>query len=335
MLYNLLMFLGLSLIIISLKVNHLFKPLIIVGLFNVFFSSLLDPVGDGSSTFALGNASAQALLYTVIVLSAPRSLLRFFPIICLLNSLVMIFTPWHYGLGLATSVDAMLIAILYPLYIRYLYKFSSLYLKLPLLLIPIIAIFISKGSVGIGGLTLGLIILYSRPKFYLYLLIPISLFITYYLYDPQLFNSSYRFEAWTWTIQWWSQLPMRNHLFGTGLGTFSILGPYLQIVTNSGTEGLFIELHNDWLQILFELGYVGISLAFSTFLYLVYRARHYRYLLSSILVYGACAFFYYPLHNVVTAIYGVILFKVILDLDNYSPNNLYYQTVTHDYDDIV
>lgn len=63
-----------------------------------------------------------------------------------------------------------------------------------------------------------------------------------------------RWEAWKLFMSWW--LEYGNHWTGTGLGTFYVLGPVIQ----AGDSGQYLYLHNEYLQILFELGWIGLIL---------------------------------------------------------------------------
>lgn len=87
-----------------------------------------------------------------------------------------------------------------------------------------------------------------------------------------IFDDAYRFKAYkVFMGAWWEKA---NHWFGTGPGTFQVLGPLLQVekgfmVDPTGkTHSFFwLWLHSDWLQTCFEAGYVGGALVLSTFLY--------------------------------------------------------------------
>ncbi len=302
-----------------------FYYLVLSGLITSFFPQVFNPYFKpaeiDSALFALSNISARSVLFTVIVFATPRSSLKFFPIIALLNSIWVIFSPLHYGLGMATSVDAMMLAIIYPMILKWVSEsefdndwIKDHLIKLTIIAIPIIAIFIARGSVAIGGLCVGMTILYSRRSHWRLLLIPILIFITYYFIDPRMFNESARFICWRWSMNWWNEGPLLTKLFGTGLGTFAILGPFIQILTKQLIGSWYTMMHNDWLQCLFELGYIGLSIIFFSFLYLCYKARDHRHLLASIVTFAACAVFYYPCHNLVIAAFGVALIKDNLDI---------------------
>jgi len=67
-----------------------------------------------------------------------------------------------------------------------------------------------------------------------------------------------RWDIWSLYLNWWSD--NANHISGTGFGSFSSFGPGIQLATKFQRShgGLYLWLHSDWLQILFELGYLGL-----------------------------------------------------------------------------
>lgn len=316
-LYDVIYFICLILILLSAvkpKLSNLpFIYIVIMGISAMIFTKFFVPVSTDESRTILSAVIAKSLLFTVAVMMIPRRVLIFFPIVAILNSLWVIFYKQHYGIGMATSVDAMLIAIMYPSILKFINDhIEEFVFKVVLMIIPIVAIFTAKGSVGIGGLSLALFILYARPGFYKFLLLPISLFTLYYFIDPLLFSDSLRFVCWRWSMHWWWD--NANHWIGTGMGTFSVLGPYIQSITQQQIGNWYIEMHNDWLQLLFEFGYIGLSVVLSFVTYVIYKARHDRHLLASIVTYSACALFYYPTKNVFIASFGMLLVKDSLEL---------------------
>jgi hypothetical protein len=105
----------------------------------------------------------------------------------------------------------------------------------------------------------------------------------------QLFQSSGRTVAWRAAMEWWwAQL---HWPFGLGLGSYEGLAPFLPMPYGD----LLYQLHNDWLQITFELGFVGLGLALALFFHLLWRARHHPYLFSGVVMMGIWMGTYHPL----------------------------------------
>lgn len=327
--YNLILLVGLAIIFIARFYSYKwFIPtlpmiyMVLSGLLVMTFPRILNPYFLPSETqsalFALSNMSAMSLTFTVIVWMARREWLRFIlPILVMINSFLVIANPAHWGLGLVSTFDASLIAMMYPMALYwsgrvFSYSLSPRYfnwLMAPFVLIPPIAIFVTGSSVGIGALCLGLFIVFAR-KHISYLMIPIVLCIIAVITVPHLFSDSGRFEAWNWSMHWWCE--NANHWFGTGLGTYRILGPFIQILGKHQVGNWFVEMHNDWLQCLFEFGFVGLFIASSVFLSALYKVRNHPHLCAAVVTYGAVAMFYYPTHSLVGAVYGVMLLKEII-----------------------
>lgn len=70
-----------------------------------------------------------------------------------------------------------------------------------------------------------------------------------YQHYPHFLSSNGRFNIWTMMIQDWKQSP----IFGFGFGSFSILFQSVHGV-------IFAEAHNEWIQLLYETGVVGVFL---------------------------------------------------------------------------
>lgn len=67
-----------------------------------------------------------------------------------------------------------------------------------------------------------------------------------------------RFKVWGFMMRFWHE--RASHWFGFGLGTQELFAPAVQNAHNFMKGSWFIWMHNDWLQILFELGIVGLAL---------------------------------------------------------------------------
>lgn len=77
--------------------------------------------------------------------------------------------------------------------------------------------------------------------------------------DKPFFNSSGRVEMWSFFLKLWA-VNWKNMPFGTGFGTFGIFSINLQKAFGVHSNSWWIWLHNDWLQMLFEAGAVGLLL---------------------------------------------------------------------------
>lgn len=194
--------------------------------------------------------------------------------------------------------------------------------RLWLLAIPFIgACLISNTSTGILGLGLGFFIYYGINAYYtkswrlLLLFTPIPVLIAsvgYWMQKEVLFNSSGRTSIWKMSWEFWRQ--NFTALFGAGMGTYLVWGPSIQVnnaLTHGAKEGTVITsfptMHNDWFQILFETGVIGLVLAIAVWAFALFKARHKPAIFTSLVVFGATAFIQMNLRWFIFAFFGAWL----------------------------
>lgn len=131
------------------------------------------------------------------------------------------------------------------------------------------------------------------------------------LFCPQIDNG--RFEIWGRMLGYWFK---EAPLLGSGPGSFLLFGPQIQHAQNFMTGSWFVFMHNDWLQILFELGAVGFVLWAVAFGYIcsasLKQGKRGAHLFSSLLGLAAMSFFNYPLHQPESVFFGFHLIALIL-----------------------
>jgi len=225
--------------------------------------------------------------------------------------------PW--GLGLNTSTEGAFLAIMMPLMLFSVKDNNNWNLFFKSL--PIIAVFLTGSSVGIFGSCLSVMIylLMTNKKRFAYSLIPISIFITAaYFYtgstkgiQNELFSDSFRIKHWLLYFAWW--LKSDNQLLGTGLGSFYGFGPYIQKLYNLKIAGILPTAHNDWLQILMELGLIGFILSQIVFIKTLIASRKFPIFFSSTFTFGVVAFLNMPLRYPIVSLAGLIIFRIIHD----------------------
>lgn len=121
-------------------------------------------------------------------------------------------------------------------------------------------------------------------------------FIGGYFWIPEsFFRLAPRYEEWFFFMNWWKE--HASIAVGTGIGTFAWLGPLLHL--DSGrTAALFVWMHNDWIQIVFESGVIGGVLSLGVFLQSLYLARKNVAIFLGLVSYGTCMMAQFPLHYV-------------------------------------
>lgn len=119
----------------------------------------------------------------------------------------------------------------------------------------------------------------------------------------RLFDPTGRIDYWIEAFWWWTKYA--NQWIGTGLGSFAWFGPL--IYHSHGRYELWTYMHNEWLQILFEQGIVGLAAIVYFFGSMLYWTRKNRWLFTSLIVYAAAGMTQMPLRNFVTALWGALL----------------------------
>lgn len=262
------------------------------------------------------------------------TLLESFGILCFVNS-VLVIVGWIFGFGLLSegigysgfinyaSLNGCLIIATLPLLYRAFDRPS--FWKLPhsveLLILavitvaPVVAMVLSKSSIPWGCfflMVIGLVFCKSKNPAPLIATAVVTTGVALYFEGPSLFNSAYRFEAYELFMKEWWKFPWQVNLFGTGPGSYIVIGPEIQIKTKfliTDTHAHFFTfLHNDFLQYLFENGIIGsalLLLLIGRTLLFYYRNDH--ALFSVTLSYLGMMLFNYPLRYFITAFLGFLL----------------------------
>jgi O-antigen ligase len=222
-----------------------------------------------------------------VLLNAGKNLARYLSWISVLNlGLVLVF---NFGIFNVNTMDVTAMAI------------GSIYLasqedktffdKL-MAVIGAFGIGYIKGSTGLICLFAGLIYLMSRKFSKKYIILgSVSGFISLYFVLKYLNIKSfeYRIEGWKAVMGWW-----KGHApvwFGMGPGSFEWLAPFIKIPTGE----VYLWMHNDYLQFLFEYGYLGMILALLVLCVAVYKSFS-MYLFPAVMVSLLAMAGYFPGH---------------------------------------
>ena len=277
----------------------------------VSYSAFYDP-----TTFihpALENTvreSAKQTLWLLLCVPISMILLRnkFLPIIktfLVLNaSSVLVF---GYGAFNAGTFDAGVMAACLPLFMSRQYK------KLNFIagIFVLSAVISTRSATGALVLFIVLISYLSVWKSYLYAIgaALVSFGISFMLQGSELFNDSGRIIAWKNYLEWFYN--HANILFGVGVSTFDAVGSFV----DNGTGTIFVWAHNDYLQLLFDGGVIGLLLGLCFYLSALIKVRTHPVLFSSIAGFGACALTYSPLHIVSSQ---VIICYLLIKAEEYA-----------------
>lgn len=210
---------------------------------------------DGKS----GLAFATFLLLLLLVqevkpYALPLQILEF---VIAINCMVAAFTKG--GLFHSNSMDASMGAVILPALLFRPASDNWVRISLGLAIGVVISILVIGGTTAFFAIGAGLAamtFLHWRKNF-LAALGALSFFvlICWFRTGKEFLNDWGRFQEWQLFFDWWAQ--KANPLIGTGLGSFEILGPMIQ----NKQSGLYLFMHNEYLQILFELGAIGFLLS--------------------------------------------------------------------------
>lgn len=202
------------------------------------------------------------------------------------------------------SMHACLIAGLFPFVLQSIDDFFISPRKWQILAtgVALVAIVMTDSRVGVGLLAVSLtsywLVLYRFSWPLLVSCISGSTFIFLvgkYFSVKNYLDSGGRYIKWIQVYDWWST--HASNYFGWGLGGTFHWGSYVNMLhANPGEQiSVFMWMHNDWLQTLFDLGWVGLFFTCLSYLYLLIKCRKNAAIFSSLLSFGAMGLFNYPL----------------------------------------
>lgn len=212
------------------------------------------------------------------------------------------------------SISAGLLVTMLPLFFRNAKK------DWPNLVIVALSVFVSKSSIALGLLMVFLAIHFCIEKrmFFLGLWAAGASFIGgFFMFGKgELFNSSNRFKVWAYMMDYWDawwNIPM-----GTGLGTYKVFSLTLQEDKNLDPNAWWSTLHNEWLQVVFELGVLGIILALAVYAIALRRSlfNGHKAIFYSLILYGLYMGVNAAFHHAAPAIFGAWLFVHALQLES-------------------
>lgn len=206
------------------------------------------------------NSYAMTILIVATLAIIPRTyvlrILNGLVILALINCVPVLI--YGYGIFNAASMDCTFIALTLP--------YSWIALRVPRawfsktfcfisVALPITTIVMSQGSTAYFIVFACLAAFLAKHKHFVWtcvLSVPLALgFVTQ---KDNFLNSNGRTDAWAMFMDWFYK--NANIWLGTGTGSFQWIGPSIQ-----GTrKDLFLFMHNEYLQAMFEQGTIGFAL---------------------------------------------------------------------------
>jgi hypothetical protein len=144
-------------------------------------------------------------------------------------------------------------------------------------------------------------------------------------------SDSGRFLIWKKMWEWWRT---QDFLWwGYGPGGSQIIIPFVQLQNvKVFPNDFWLWLHNDWMQVLFEQGVVGLSLLGLTYLLGLYYARRQPHLFISWVVLGVGAIANYPLRSALHAVFaGWLLVRIFQEKTCFNKKLVYKGEVDDDF----
>jgi len=111
--------------------------------------------------------------------------------------------------------------------------------------------------------------------------------VFYFYGDSEMLHSRGRFEVWSKTLELWEKTP----IFGRGQGLFAPIYHKYQTLDSKTMNGLFLSAHNDYIQLLFEVGIVGVLAAFYMLYDLVINFWKKRHVFQVVACFTICVVF--------------------------------------------
>jgi hypothetical protein len=268
-------------------------------------------------------AAIVAFLLTVMIIQALsiRAWTKIFKILAIVNALALcvdslFFTtkglmngmtwaqfrehePW--GILLNASMSGCFSGAVYPLFHRREKLFRALI---------VLSILAAGRSLPVAVLFSGIGITLLMAKRYRALSVAVvaSIAVGLLLKGNHLLNPRGRDFIWSLSFA-----HFRDHLpwsVGGGLGSFYVVGP---AICNHAKGPIFVWLHSDWFQTLFEQGIIGFVLVVAMYAHALWSARKTPALLSALVAYAAFAVANMPLRYPVSGLFGAFLIRWALE----------------------
>lgn len=286
--------------------------LILFFIYSIWKSKIIDPILlFGYAYFMLFGIFTgevvtifQITLAFLFFITCPKSFIRpiiYFFIVVMTYDAFWFYSNHMYGLLNATTFDATIMACLLPWF--FFGKLKKTYLW-PCVIMLIFSIFGMKArTAGICLYTTMLLwSIYQKKYPIMWSILALSIVGFVWKGDVLLYsNPGGRLDMWsTYFNNWWQHA---NHWFGTGFGSFQTFSIQMPM------DGqIYRSMHNDYLQILFESGYIGLFIFCLVTARIFWKAKETLLGITSITAYFVACQFYFPLH------YFISQFLLILNL---------------------
>lgn len=258
------------------------------------------------------------LVFFVQALSRGRlaQLARVFELLALIDAALVL--KYGYGFLNSPSMDMTFIMTVYPIILfskgsfhrpRFLSDLPDLVYRGLLVVIPVCALVVTPGSTAFFVLMFGTGSYFLiRKEWEKFVMLFAAMFISGFMVNAEnIVSHSGRIDQWELLMKWWYE--NSSILWGTGTGTFQWLGPLVQ----NKTTNLFIWMHNEYLQILFEQGAIGLLLTCALVFVCLKRSFKVPWLFAVNVGFMMAMLTQFPLRFLTTQILALFLIRTSLE----------------------
>lgn len=245
-----------------------------------------------------GQTVVEALVIPMAALLAPKCVLKGIPWL-VAGEILAIWIPPRKGLMGWESFDAALVAACIPFVPNWLKAASIL---------TIVTRHANTALIILAAQFLALSIKVPTYRKYWLLVIPGMFHVAHKFHVNVNFDTGDRLRQWNKILDFWWSAGWRQRVIGFGPASFL----HLSLLMDKYQAPLWLHAHEDWLQIAFETGMVGLALAVGTVATALKRAWDDVKILSA--VFGVCAFAasYHPARFFPSMAIAALVFRLAL-----------------------
>jgi len=278
---------------------------------------------------ACASATIYAVLIAVPVLFLSRGSVEKLAVamsaLCPLGCFMLLWNLFFHGtrVGIldASSIGMFLVVILYPAFLHMivgpLIKLKARWLTIVAVslsvMVPVVCV-VSKSATAVLGISIAIIVysfVYKKVLISAALILVMPILLAGYLTQGKSFyTGKARIKMASLAIEHVQK--SNSQTWGTGVGTFRVLGPAIQMKKWRG-PGFFLWLHNDWVQLWFEFGWVGLILVLLISLKALILSREQAWLVSSLVAYGFVMCVQMPLRLFLPSLFAIVLLRLAIE----------------------
>ncbi len=293
------------------KINKTASVLMGYVLIRGVFAFSSNPELGQSFTGALSFGSS--ILLCGLFVWAPRShvakVLVILEAVAVIDALLVL--KFGFGIFNARTMDTTFLSIMTPVILRR--RFMGI-LTIGLFLYVIYSYGEVMAWSTLIGATMAGLFLKVRWAFWLALAAsPMAVLKVYTLVDK-----GSRPREWVHLMNWWWD--HANVWVGTGPGSFEWLGPWIEIKAGM-TNDLYMSMHNDHLQLIFEYGFVGYVLFATLFAQALWSSRREVWLFASLVGFSVAMIGYFPVQYMASQVAGICFIALAVHVSRPGPES--------------